>query len=50
MTVKLMQKLFVDYAFEDKIILDEEQSRHIAKSLRMKKGDMVTVCDGVGTD
>lgn len=50
MTVKLMQKLFVDYAFEDKIILDEEQSRHIAKSLRMKKGDMVTVCDGAGTD
>ncbi|MDE6110745.1 MAG: 16S rRNA (uracil(1498)-N(3))-methyltransferase [Eubacterium sp.] len=45
-----MQKLFVDFEFDDKIVLDEEQSRHIAKSLRMKKGDMITVCNGNGTD
>lgn len=45
-----MQKLFVDYAFDDKIVLDEEQSRHIARSLRMRTGDMITVCDGNGSD
>lgn len=45
-----MQKLFVDFEFDEKIVLDEEQSRHIAKSLRMKKGDMITVCNGNGTD
>lgn len=45
-----MQKLFLDYGFDKKIVLDEEQSRHIAKSLRMKKGDMITVCNGNGTD
>lgn len=45
-----MQKLLLDYGFDKKIVLDEEQSRHIAKSLRMKKGDMITVCNGNGTD
>lgn len=45
-----MQKLFLDYEFGDRIVLDEEQSRHIAKSLRMKKGDMLTVCNGDGND
>lgn len=45
-----MQKLFVDYIGGDKITLNEEQSRHIAKSLRMKKGDMLTLCTGDGTD
>lgn len=46
-----MQKLFTDYdGVSDKIYLDEEQSRHIAKSLRMKKGDMITVCTGDGND
>lgn len=45
-----MQKLFVDFEFNEKIVLNEEQSRHIAKSLRMKKGDMITVCNGNGTD
>lgn len=46
----MMQKLFIDYDFNEKLVLDEEQSRHIAKSLRMKKGDMITVCNGNGTD
>lgn len=46
-----MQKLFIDnYTGEEKIFLNEEQSRHIAKSLRMKKGDMLTVCTGDGND
>lgn len=46
-----MQKLFIENELiDEKIILNEEQSRHIAKSLRMKTGDMLTVCDGAGTD
>ena len=45
-----MQKLFIDYTPENEIILDGEQARHIAKSLRMKKGDMLTVCDSSGSD
>lgn len=45
-----MQKLFLDYTPTDEFILDEEQSRHIAKSLRMKKGDMLMVTDGSGQD
>lgn len=45
-----MQKLFIDYSPEGEIVLDGEQARHIARSLRMKKGDMLTVTDGAGMD
>ena len=45
-----MQKLFIDYTPENEIILDGEQARHIAKSLRMKKGDMLIVNDSAGND
>ena len=45
-----MQKLFIDYTPENEIILDGESARHIAKSLRMKKGEMLTVTDGKGSD
>ena len=45
-----MQKLFLDYTPENEIILDGEEARHIAKSLRMKVGDMLTVTDGSGND
>lgn len=45
-----MQKMFVNEIDGDKVILNEEQSRHIAKSLRMKVGDMLTLCDGAGSD
>ncbi len=45
-----MQKLFIDYTPENEIVLDGEQARHIAKSLRMKSGDMLTVTDGNGSD
>ena len=43
-----MQKLFVENAGGELIYLNEEQSRHVARSLRMKKGDMITVCSGDG--
>lgn len=45
-----MQKLFIDYVPNGDIILDGESARHIAKSLRMKVGDVLTVTDGTGTD
>lgn len=46
-----MKKLFAEYdGISEKIYLNEEQSRHITKSLRMKKGDMLTVCTGDGND
>lgn len=45
-----MQKLFVDFVPEGKIELNEEQSRHIAKSLRMRVGDMLTLTCGDGND
>lgn len=32
------------------IVLEGEDARHIALSLRMKPGDALTVCDGEGTD
>ncbi len=47
----MMKKLFTEYdGISEKIYLNEEQSRHITKSLRMKKGDMLTVCTGDGND
>lgn len=45
-----MQKLFLDYTPDNDILLDGEQARHIAKSLRMKVGDVLTVTDGNGND
>lgn len=45
-----MQKLFIDFIPNDKIILNEEQSRHIAKSLRMQVGDTLMLTCGDGND
>ena len=45
-----MQKLFVENINDEKIILDGESARHIAKSLRMKVGDVICVTDGGGDD
>lgn len=45
-----MQKLFIDFTPDKNFTLDGEQARHIAKSLRMKVGDVLTVTDGSGSD
>ncbi|MBQ9228096.1 MAG: 16S rRNA (uracil(1498)-N(3))-methyltransferase [Eubacterium sp.] len=45
-----MQKLFVNETPDRQLVLDGEQARHIAGSLRMKVGDMLTVTDGSGND
>ena len=45
-----MQKLFVENISDEKIILDGESARHVAKSLRMRVGDVICVTDGGGED
>ena len=45
-----MQKLFVENINDEKIVLDGESARHIAKSLRMRVGDVICVTDGSGED
>lgn len=45
-----MQKLFVENINDEKIILDGESAKHIAKSLRMRVGDVICVTDGGGDD
>lgn len=45
-----MQKLFVEAVPAEQLVLDGEPARHLAKSLRMKVGDMLTVTDGSGSD
>lgn len=45
-----MQKLFVENINDEKIILDGESARHIAKSLRMRICDVICVTDGGGDD
>ncbi|WP_444243602.1 RNA methyltransferase PUA domain-containing protein [Eubacterium sp.] len=45
-----MQRLFLDEISGNEVILDSEQSRHIAKSLRMRVGDMLMLCDGEDND
>lgn len=43
-----MQKLFVDFVPQETVVLNEEQSRHVCKSLRMRSGDMLTLTCGDG--
>ena len=45
-----MKKLFLDYTPENEVVLTGEQARHVAGSLRMKVGDVLTVTDGSGND
>lgn len=45
-----MQRFFLPGIKDDVFSLPEELSRHIARSLRMKEGDMVIICDGRGND
>ena len=44
-----MQKFFVS-SLSDKVMIEGDNFRHISKSLRMKEGDAITLCDGRGTD
>lgn len=45
-----MPRFFLEPPVMEPIVLQGEDARHIALSLRMKAGDALTVCDGQGTD
>lgn len=45
-----MPRFFVDAILGDTVFLDGENGRHLTKSLRMRPGETVTLCDGRGTD
>lgn len=46
-----MPRFFVDSLSEgDSLLLTGETARHISRSLRMKAGDELILCDGAGTD
>lgn len=45
-----MPRFFVDQRPEGETFIGGEDGRHIAKSLRMRPGEPLTLCDGQGTD
>ena len=45
-----MPRFFADYNGGEVINLSPEDSKHVAKALRMRIGESLTVCDGAGTD
>ena len=45
-----MPKFFLDSAPGETALLDGEDGRHIARSLRMRPGEALTLCDCRGTD
>ena len=45
-----MPKFFLDSAPGELVLLTGEDGRHIARSLRMRPGEPLTLCDGKGTD
>ncbi len=45
-----MPKFFVDNITSDTVTLTGANAVHIGKSLRMKKGESLTLCNGKGTD
>jgi 16S rRNA (uracil1498-N3)-methyltransferase len=47
---RVMPKFFSEKIFEDKIIIDSEDVRHIKNVLRLKENEYITVCDGKGYD
>ena len=45
-----MPRFFIEPPQGEEIILCGEDASHISRSLRLEKGDTVTLCDGQGTD
>ncbi len=45
-----MPRFFIDKAPDEQAVITGEDGRHIAKSLRMKAGEPLVLCDGQGTD
>lgn len=45
-----MPRFFIENISNDRAFLSEEDSKHARKSLRMKLGDEIELCDGKGVD
>ena len=45
-----MPKFFLSYVPDEQAVLTGEDGRHIAKSLRMRPGETLTLCDCIGMD
>lgn len=45
-----MPRFFLENAKGETLLIEGQDARHIACSLRMKEGDALTVCNGKGTD
>ncbi len=45
-----MPRFFLENATGDTLLIEGQDARHIACSLRMQEGDTLTVCNGKGTD
>lgn len=45
-----MPRFFVAEAVEDSVSLSGQDALHLARSLRVKPGELITVCDSAGTD
>ena len=45
-----MPRFFVDQPLEGQVFLGGGDGRHLAKSLRVRPGEEVTLCDGRGAD
>ena len=45
-----MPRFFIEKPHSDIISFDEETARHISLALRMRIGDELVLCDGMGTD
>ena len=45
-----MPRFFIDYVPDDEAVLTGENARHAAKSLRMRPGEAITLCDCLGYD
>ena len=46
----MMPRFFIDYIPEERAILTGPDAHHIAKSLRMRPGEPLILCDSIGTD
>lgn len=45
-----MPRFFIDFIPSETAVLTGENAKHISKSLRMQKGEEITLCDGNGKD
>ncbi|HEX3039065.1 MAG TPA: 16S rRNA (uracil(1498)-N(3))-methyltransferase [Caproiciproducens sp.] len=45
-----MPKFFIDFVPEERAVITGDDAKHIVRSLRMKPGESLILCDSIGTD